>query len=70
MLLIMTVIAILRGPGNEPSMIGAERCTTLDNMLLVLLLVCSFIITFLGIRLVANEYKEKKAAGYTFVRGD
>ena len=70
MLFVMTVIAMLRGPGNEPSIIGIERCKTLDNLLLALLLVCSFIITFLGIRLIANEYKEKKEAGYSFVKGD
>ena len=66
----MTVIAMVRGPGHEPSIIGIERCTTEDNLLLALLLVSSFVITFLGIRVVANEYKEKKEAGYSFVRGD
>ena len=70
MLLIMVVCMVLRGPGNEESLIGVKACDTPDFLFLVLILVAAIFLTFVAVKGAQEEYAAKVAVGYKFVEGD
>ena len=70
MFLTLVTINLLRGPGNEPSIVGIQRCTHFDWILFGLLLIASASITYLGIFNLRKEYNYKKSIDFPFVQGD
>jgi uncharacterized membrane protein YfcA len=70
MLLILFVLTLLRGPGDEPSLIGVVRCDPMDWVLFSVLIALSVVVTVIVLVILRREYAEKKGAGYTFVVGD
>ena len=71
MMILLTVISLLRGSGDpDESLIGTKRCDEIDWNLFTILHVVCVIMTFVGILVVKNEYKQKVESGYNFVKGD
>ena len=70
MLIIMLILMIGRGPGNEPSVIGISPCDGPDFILLLVMILAAGTMTFIAIVFTREEYQEKVDAGYTFVKGD
>ena len=70
MLLVMVVCMMLRGPGNEKSLIGVQACDTPDFLFLILIFVAAIFLTFIAVKNAQEEYQVKLAVGYTFVEGD
>ena len=70
MFLTLVTINLLRGPGNEPSIVGIQRCTRFDWILFGLLLIASALITYLGIFNLRKEFNYKKSIDFPFVQGD
>ena len=56
MLLVMVVCMVLRGPGNEKSLIGVQACDTPDFLFLILILVAAIFLTFIAIKSAQEEY--------------
>ena len=70
MLAVLFTINLLRGPGNEPSIVGIQRCQKIDWFLFALLLVLSSLITGTAIIILRKDYAYKKSISFPFVQGD
>ena len=70
MLLVMVVCMMLRGPGNEESLIGVKACETSDYLFLVLILFAAILLTYIAVRRAQEEYRVKVDVDYKFVEGD
>ena len=70
MLLVMVICMVLRGPGNEASLIGVKACDTPDFLFLILILVAAIFFTFIAVKTAQEEYAVKLAVGYKFVEAD
>ena len=66
----MVVCMMLRGPGNEESLIGVKACETSDYLFLVLILFAAILLTYIAVRRAQEEYKVKVDVDYKFVEGD
>jgi hypothetical protein len=71
MLAVLTIVAILRGNGETPSVAGIRKCDSLDWVLLSILIITALFCSIYGIQCVLKpEYEKKKQIGYKFVEGD
>lgn len=66
MLVILLVVALLRGSGQEPSFAGVQRCDPLDHTLFALLILAGLVLTLVATVIVRKEYLHKQAIGYPF----
>ena len=66
----MVVCMMLRGPGNEESLIGVKACETSDYLFLVLILFAAILLTYIAVRRAQEEYRVKVDVDYKFVEGD
>lgn len=70
MMVLLLIVSYLRGTGNEPSIIGITKCTTLDTTLFILLIASGFFVTGVGVFFIKRDYSAKLLAKYPFVPGD
>jgi hypothetical protein len=67
MVLFLFFIALFRGDGRQPSVVGVEKCQPVDHALLVLLITGGVLATVFSAWWVRRDYKEKRALDYPFV---
>jgi hypothetical protein len=61
MLAVLTIVAILRGNGETPSVAGIRKCDSLDWVLLSILIITALFCSIYGIQCVLKpEYEKKK----------
>jgi hypothetical protein len=71
MLIILTLVALMRGNGEIPSFIGIKRCDPFDWVLLLILVISCFACSIFGIYTILKpEYERKMKMNYKFVEGD
>jgi uncharacterized membrane protein YfcA len=70
MMIILFVVAFLRGTGKKPSVIGVTKCDTVDHTLFILLIVSGLIVTIISVVILKKEYNYKVKVGYKFTPGD
>ena len=70
MALTLFLIQLMRGSGEDPSLIGATRCVPLDWVLYSLIITIGLVMTLGAVWLTRREYMYKKKIAYTFAVGD
>lgn len=65
MILSLFVISLIRGDGTG-SLTGVIKCSVIDWILLLILLIIAIILTTIGIHILNKEHQEKVDAGYEF----
>ena len=70
MVLFLFVIALFRGDGRQPSVVGVEKCQPLDHVLLALLITGGVFSTIFSAWWVRRDYIAKRALDYPFVQGE
>jgi len=70
MLLTLVLVSLLRGSGKEPSIVGSERCTSVDWTLLAVLVTVGLVIIAYTFCTQLRELRLKKKVGFRFVKGD
>ena len=63
-------MALLKGNGDEASIVGAQKCNSWDYTLLAVFFVGTVLFSVLGNQIVHREVKEKKFLRYNFIDGD
>jgi len=70
LMIIVFVINLFRGSGKRPSIIGNQRCSSLDFILLGLLTLEGIIGTVIAAKWVNKGYLHKQSIGYTFIESE
>jgi uncharacterized membrane protein YfcA len=69
-MLLVFMLNLFRGGGKRPSVIGNEKCSALDWLLLAALISVGVIGTIFAAKWVSNDFHFKESLQYNFVKGE